>query len=82
MADIDASAIAFQCPQCGYALEQTIDQIKSPKPMFCAGCGVTIRTDATASSNIVDEIRHGSETVPAEIMIKFVDPAGNEGNDA
>jgi peptide subunit release factor 1 (eRF1) len=82
MADFDANAIAFQCPQCGYALEQTIDDIKSPKPMLCSGCGVIIRTDATPSSNVVDEIRQASENVPAEITIKFIDPAGKPGNGA
>jgi predicted RNA-binding Zn-ribbon protein involved in translation (DUF1610 family) len=75
MTSIDAKVIAFQCPQCGYALEQTIGQIKSPEPLCCAGCGVVISTDANGSSDTPAEIREAMEKAPAEITIKFIDRA-------
>jgi predicted RNA-binding Zn-ribbon protein involved in translation (DUF1610 family) len=46
MTNIDAKVIAFQCPQCGCALELPIGQIKSPDSLQCSGCGVGISTDA------------------------------------
>jgi predicted RNA-binding Zn-ribbon protein involved in translation (DUF1610 family) len=75
MANINKQVIAFQCPQCGFALEQTIGQIKSPEPMRCAGCGVIISTDTNSSSNAADEIIHkAADKAPTEITIKFSDP--------
>jgi peptide subunit release factor 1 (eRF1) len=82
MTNINKDVVEFQCPQCGFALEQTIGQIKSPEPMRCAGCGVIISTDTNASSNAADEIRKAAEKVPAEITIKFNDPAENEEDGA
>jgi predicted RNA-binding Zn-ribbon protein involved in translation (DUF1610 family) len=78
MTDSDAKIIAFQCPQCGCALELTIGQIKSPETMQCSGCGVGISTDAEGSSNAAADIREAGEKVPAEITIKFINPAENE----
>ena len=82
MSNIDAKIIAFQCPQCGCALELTIGQIKSPETMRCSGCGVGISTDAEGSSNAAADIREAAEKVPAEITIKFIDPAENEEDGA
>ena len=75
MTSIDAKMIAFQCPQCGYALEQTIGQIKSPETLRCSGCGVVISTDANGSANAPAEILEAAEKAPAEITIKFIDRA-------
>ena len=82
MTDINAQVIAFQCPQCGCALELTIGQIKSPESTHCSGCGVGISTDANGSSNVTDQIREGAEKVPAEITIKFIDRPENEDHGA
>lgn len=67
----DAKIIAFQCPQCGCALELSIGQIKSPATVQCSGCGVGISTDAEGSSNAAIDIREAAEKVPPEITIKF-----------
>ena len=82
MPNIDEEVVAFQCPQCGCALELTIGQIKSPETMRCSGCGVGISTDAEGSSNAAADIREAAEKVPAEITIKFIDPAENEEDGA
>lgn len=73
MKDIDANMIAFQCPQCGCALELTVDQIKSSESMCCSGCGVGIVTDAEVSSNTAADIHDAAARDPAEITIKFVE---------
>ncbi|MBB4200323.1 peptide subunit release factor 1 (eRF1) [Rhodoblastus sphagnicola] len=75
MEDINANVIAFQCPQCGFALEQTVGQIKSPESMRCAGCGVGIVTDAEESRDAAADIRDAAERFPEEITIKFIDRA-------
>jgi peptide subunit release factor 1 (eRF1) len=82
MTDINGEVIAFQCPQCGCALELTIGQIKSPESMHCSGCGVGISMDANGSSNVTNEIREAAEKVPAEITIKFIDRPENENDGA
>ena len=78
MTKIDAKLFAFQCPQCGCALEVTIGEIKSPETMQCSGCGVGISTDAEGASHAVADIREAAEKDPAEITIKFVHPAEDE----
>jgi predicted RNA-binding Zn-ribbon protein involved in translation (DUF1610 family) len=82
MTEIDAKLFAFQCPQCGCALELTIGQIKSPETMQCSGCGVSISTDAEGASHAVADIREAAEKDPAEITIKFIQPAGDEEDGA
>jgi transcription elongation factor Elf1 len=77
-----AKVIAFQCPQCGCALELTIGQIKSLESMHCSGCGVGISTDANGSPNVANDIREAAAKVPAEITIKFIDPAEHEDDGA
>ncbi|WP_159288957.1 hypothetical protein [Methylosinus sporium] len=71
MVDVEACRIAFQCPQCGRELEQTIGKLKSQARMICPGCSIGINIDATRLSNVVEEIRHAVEKVPPEITIKF-----------
>lgn len=78
MTDSNAQIIAIQCPQCGCALELTLAQIKSPETLQCSGCGVGISTDAEGSSNAAADIREAGEKIPAEITIKFINPAENE----
>jgi predicted RNA-binding Zn-ribbon protein involved in translation (DUF1610 family) len=73
MPNTDTKVVAFQCPQCGCALELTIGQIKSPEPTHCSGCGVGINTDAHSSSSVADDIRKAAEKTPPEITIKFID---------
>lgn len=71
MTDVDALVIAFQCPECGHDLEQTIEKLKSEAHMRCPGCGVGINIDTTKLSNAADEIRKAVGKVPPEITIKF-----------
>ena len=73
MKDNNANMVAFQCPQCGYALELTVDQIKSSESMNCSGCGVGIVTDAEVSSNTAADIDDAAARDPAEITIKFIE---------
>jgi predicted RNA-binding Zn-ribbon protein involved in translation (DUF1610 family) len=71
MTGIDAHMVRFQCPNCGYDLEQTIGQIKSSERMRCPGCSVGINIDANRLSNAANEIQKATEKVPPEITIKF-----------
>jgi|GEM_PF-5428590 len=69
-------------PQCGCALELTIGQIKSPETMQCSGCGVGISTGAEGASHVVADILEAAQKDPAEITIKFVQPAEDEEDGA
>ncbi len=71
MTDIDANVVKFQCPHCGYELEQTIRQIKSSEHMNCAGCGIGINIDANRLSSAAAEIQKAIDKMPPEITIKF-----------
>ncbi len=71
MTNVEAIVIAFQCPQCGHDLEQSIEKLKSENHMRCPGCGVGINIDATKLSNAAEEIRKAVDKVPPEITIKF-----------
>jgi predicted RNA-binding Zn-ribbon protein involved in translation (DUF1610 family) len=82
MPDTSKKVVAFQCPQCGCALELTVGQIKSPEPTHCSGCGVAISTDTKVSSSVADDIREATEKSPPEITIKFIDRAGDEDDGA
>jgi predicted RNA-binding Zn-ribbon protein involved in translation (DUF1610 family) len=66
-----AHMVKFQCPNCGYELEQTIGRIKSSEHMNCAGCGVGINIDVNRLSRAAAEIQKAIEKVPPEITIKF-----------
>jgi hypothetical protein len=70
MVEIDAKVIQFQCPRCGFELEQTIGQIKAEPRLVCKGCEVDITIDA---SRLVDatETRHGAVLGMNAIAIKF-----------
>jgi transcription elongation factor Elf1 len=71
MTGVDAHVLKFQCPNCGYELEQTIGHIKSSEHMNCAECGVGINIDANRLSSAAAEIQKAIEKVPPEITIKF-----------
>ncbi len=71
MTSVDAHVVRFQCPNCGYELEQTIEQIKSSEHMNCPGCGVGINIDANRLSRAADEIQRAIDKMPPEITIKF-----------
>jgi predicted RNA-binding Zn-ribbon protein involved in translation (DUF1610 family) len=67
----DAHLIKFQCPQCGYELEQSIQSLKQSAHMCCRGCGVGINIDTNRLANAAEEVRRALEKVPPEITIKF-----------
>jgi predicted RNA-binding Zn-ribbon protein involved in translation (DUF1610 family) len=71
MTSVDAHVVRFQCPNCGYELEQTIEQIKSSEHMNCPGCGVGINIDANRLSSAAAEIPKAIKKVNPEITIKF-----------
>jgi predicted RNA-binding Zn-ribbon protein involved in translation (DUF1610 family) len=71
MANIDAHVVKFQCPSCGYDLEQSIGRLKSADHMQCPSCGVGINIDTNRLADAAEEIHKALEKVPSEITIKF-----------
>ena len=71
MAGTDAVVIRFQCPKCGYELEQTIASLKLSDHMSCKGCGVGINIDTNRLANAADEIQSAIDKIPPEITIKI-----------
>jgi predicted RNA-binding Zn-ribbon protein involved in translation (DUF1610 family) len=71
MASIDAHVVKFQCPSCGYDLEQSIGRLKSADHMKCPSCGVGINIDTNRLADAAEEIYKALEKVPSEITIKF-----------
>lgn len=67
----DTHLVKFQCPNCGYELEQSIRRLKSSDHMRCSGCGVGINIDTNRLANAAEEIQKAIEKVPQEITIKF-----------
>jgi predicted RNA-binding Zn-ribbon protein involved in translation (DUF1610 family) len=63
--------IAFQCPNCGHDLTQTIPQLEQSGRMQCVGCGVGINIDTDRFADASREIRDALDMVPPEITIKF-----------
>jgi uncharacterized Zn finger protein len=69
--NIDANMIHFQCPSCGFELEQTIGLLKAEQRIICADCKVGINID-TARLVVASEALHASVLPrPNEITIKF-----------
>ncbi len=71
MANIDAHVIKFQCPSCGYDLEQSIGRLKSADHMQCPSCGVGINIYTNRLADAAEEIHKALEKVPSEITVKF-----------
>jgi uncharacterized Zn finger protein len=71
MTEGDPRTIRFQCPRCGYELEQTTENLRLSKSMRCAECGIGINIDTDRLANAADEIQRALEKVPPEITIKF-----------
>ena len=71
MADVESHLIRFQCPKCGYELEQSIGTLKLSERLVCAGCGIGINIDANKLSSAAEEMLKAIEKVPPEITIKF-----------
>ena len=71
VSNIDANVIHFQCPRCGFELQQTIGLLKAEKRIVCAGCKVNINID-TARLVAATEAMHAAVLPgPNEITIKF-----------
>ncbi|MGZ5803978.1 MAG: hypothetical protein ACXWLC_09665 [Rhizomicrobium sp.] len=71
MPGTDPHEIAFQCPNCGYDLRQTVADLKQNLHMTCPGCAVGINIDTDRRAIACDEIQKASDMVPPEITIKF-----------
>jgi hypothetical protein len=67
---IDSNIVQFQCPQCGFELEQTIGLLKAEQRIVCADCKVGISIDA-ARLVAATEVLHAAVPGPNEITIKF-----------
>ena len=69
---IDANVIQFQCPSCGFELQQTIGLLKAEQRMVCAGSNVAINID-TVRLAVASEALHAAVLPgPNEITIKFI----------
>ena len=71
MPNVDANIISFQCPKCGYDLQQTIGLLKNNQRLVCNGCGVGISFDTAKLAKATEIFQEALETVPNEITIKF-----------
>lgn len=71
MPGTDPHEIAFQCPNCGYDLRQTVGELKQNCHMTCPGCAVGINIDTDRQAIACDEIQKASDMDPPEITIKF-----------
>lgn len=71
MRSIDAAVFAFQCPNCGHEVDQSIERLKSEEHLRCTGCGIGINIDSDRLANAVDEIHKAIGKSPPEITIKF-----------
>jgi predicted RNA-binding Zn-ribbon protein involved in translation (DUF1610 family) len=71
MADVDTHEIAFQCPNCGNELKQTIGRLKTQEHMTCSGCGIGINIDTNRLAQATEEIQKAIDKIPPEISIKF-----------
>ena len=45
MTSRDKDVFEFQCPKCGYAIEQSVKALRAQERMRCEGCGVGINID-------------------------------------
>lgn len=71
VADLDANVIHFQCPSCGFELEQTIGLLKAEKRIVCTGCKVGINIDAARLVAATEALHSAVLPGPNEIAIKF-----------
>ena len=71
MPDIDAHKIHFQCPSCGFELEQTIGLLKAEKRIICSGCMVGINIDTARLLAATEDLYPAVAQGPNEITIKF-----------
>ena len=70
MRGIDTNIISFQCPRCGFELQQTIGLLKEEQRIVCADCKVGINID-TARLVEATEALHAAVPGPNEITIQF-----------
>jgi transcription elongation factor Elf1 len=71
MVDVDAHEIAFQCPNCGHDLKQTIGRLKANEHLACSGCDIGINIDTDRLAKATEEIQKAIDKAPPEITIKF-----------
>ena len=69
--DIDANVIHFQCPNCGFELEQTIGLLKAEKRIVCLDCKIGINIDTARLVAATEELHAAVLPGPNEITIKF-----------
>jgi hypothetical protein len=63
--------IHFQCPSCGFELEQTIGLLKAEERIVCAACKVGITIDAAQLVAATTALHSAVLPGPNEITIKF-----------
>ena len=71
MPNIDGNLIQFQCPSCGFELEQTIGLLKAEKRIICADCKVGINIDTARLVTATEALCAAVLPGPNEITIKF-----------
>jgi len=70
MRRIDTNIIQFQCPRCGFELQQTIGLLKSEQRIVCGDCKVDINIDAARLVTATESL-HAAVPEPNKITIKF-----------
>jgi transcription elongation factor Elf1 len=71
MNTVDLNEIAFQCPNCGHDLTQTIGDLKVGGSMVCSSCGIGIDIDTDRLAKASEEIQKSISRTPPRISIKF-----------
>jgi predicted RNA-binding Zn-ribbon protein involved in translation (DUF1610 family) len=71
VSNIDAHVIQFQCPSCGFELQQTIGLLKAEKRIVCTGCKVGINIDTARLVAATEGLDAAVLSGPNEITIKF-----------
>jgi predicted RNA-binding Zn-ribbon protein involved in translation (DUF1610 family) len=71
VSNIDANLIHFQCPNCGFELEQTIGLLKAEKRIVCTDCKVGINIDTARLVAATEALHAAVLPEPNEITIKF-----------
>jgi transcription elongation factor Elf1 len=67
----DANVIHFQCPNCGFELEQTVGLIKAEKRIVCGECHVGINVDIVRLLEATEVLHAAVPLGPNEITIRF-----------
>jgi predicted RNA-binding Zn-ribbon protein involved in translation (DUF1610 family) len=69
--NIDDHIVHFQCPNCGFELQQAVGLLKAEQRIVCSGCKIDINIDATQVVAATEALHAAVLPGPNEITIKF-----------